>query len=64
MFVIHLNPECIQQIPGFEMPTGSSEKKFVFETTGEILNAIKHDQLELIHSALDEREPSTRAVKV
>lgn len=37
------------------MPSGSTEKQFTFEATGETLNAIKNDHLEMIKMASDER---------
>lgn len=46
------------------MPSGRTEKQFLFETTGETLNAIKNDQLEMIRIAWDERERSALSTKV
>lgn len=46
------------------MPSGRAEKQFLFETTGETLNAIKNDQLEMIKIEWDERERSALSIKV
>lgn len=44
-----------EQVPGFEMPSGAIDKRFIHEMTAETLNAIKENILDMIQLAWDEQ---------